>query len=75
MPLQLLRWIQNRRIVILALIVLLLCFLGSGLVDYFMHPGSADAARSMLIGLIGGSLLSVAVFSSTSPGKSSHSTN
>jgi methyl-accepting chemotaxis protein len=62
MPLQLLRWIQNRRIVILALIVLLLCFLGSGLVDYFMHPGSADAARSMLIGLIGGSLLSVAVF-------------
>ena len=61
MPSQLIHWIQNRRILGFALIILLLCFLGSGLTDYFMDPRSVTAVRSMLIGLIGGSLIAVLI--------------
>jgi methyl-accepting chemotaxis protein len=54
-------WIQNQRIVAFGLMVILLCFLGAGLVTYFLHPGSATTVRTMLIGLIGGSLLVIAL--------------
>jgi len=58
---QLAIWIHNQRIVTFGLMVLLLCFLGSGLAAHFLNPGSDGAVRTLLTGSIAGIVVAAAL--------------